>query len=578
MKVAEHGREHDTEVEALEEQPQAVPCRADAQEHQEGREANEEEEVDFEQEEAVGQHDGEEESGSWYDVDDGFIDDSDLLDDVGEDGVSTSDHPAIKASGFFISRGKLQTEAQLEEQKRLRQELATDFEVDRQPRRRAPQRPLPEAPAATPLSPLVIETAAEAAPAAVAPMAETAPALEVELSVTAGTATPAGETACAESSTAAMSPLAAAEARERLQRVGAQRAAALEALRLAVGQDERMSKLQQQAVAGDDTSTDGSSASKKGIQLPQEVVNSMLRLCRCKQLDVHLHAAIAGKQMGVSAKDGLPTSTWLDKQLVQAIAEIVPLTEKSLRGRLRAIGLKASLPERLESLRVQQQELLKALALTVASAAAQQKDAYDREAKAAKESEKQRCDSVARAAHTDPSSLVGVVITVVRGSEGAKRSSGRVLDYLADSGTHSVQLEKDGPVEQVDLRLTRWSPKPSLPPGPKFEWSTDLEAAFLEVCLKFKEAFEAHKDWVRLALPEDLRGLAAADDPIEALSDADVNFEESAEFKSLISRVHKFFPSKFITPPKLVAVYNRLKVALSKKSTALLPSAEAPIS
>ena len=46
--------------------------------------------------------------------------------------------------------------------------------------------------------------------------------------------------------------------------------------------------------------------------------------------------------------------------LEKAVAEIVPVSEKSLRGRLRLLGIKASLPERLEALRVQQDELFKA--------------------------------------------------------------------------------------------------------------------------------------------------------------------------------------------------------------------------
>ena len=65
--------------------------------------------------------------GGFYVSDDGFIDDSELLDELGEEAdmeveEAESENKMIKADGFFVSRGAMQTDEQLGEIARRREE------------------------------------------------------------------------------------------------------------------------------------------------------------------------------------------------------------------------------------------------------------------------------------------------------------------------------------------------------------------------------------------------------------------------------------------------------------------------
>ena len=66
-----------------------------------------------------GGDDGASDDGSWYVSDDGFIDDEELIDEMAGDDALDGDVHQLKASGFFISRGEVQSAAQIAEQQRL---------------------------------------------------------------------------------------------------------------------------------------------------------------------------------------------------------------------------------------------------------------------------------------------------------------------------------------------------------------------------------------------------------------------------------------------------------------------------
>ncbi len=75
------------------------------------------------EEESESDSDGSSSDGSWYKMDDGFIDDSELLNELQEGSMDGSE-PEVKASGFFISRGALQSAEQLRLEEEARAEEA----------------------------------------------------------------------------------------------------------------------------------------------------------------------------------------------------------------------------------------------------------------------------------------------------------------------------------------------------------------------------------------------------------------------------------------------------------------------
>ncbi|KAL1508305.1 hypothetical protein AB1Y20_004416 [Prymnesium parvum] len=117
-----YATERTVEARLQKKRPRAAACGEEA----EGEEAAGGEErargeggEEAEGEETEGEDEGSASRGSWYDVNDGFIDDSELLDEMGadDDGDSDSSGEAVlKSDGFFISRGALHSEAQLREQ------------------------------------------------------------------------------------------------------------------------------------------------------------------------------------------------------------------------------------------------------------------------------------------------------------------------------------------------------------------------------------------------------------------------------------------------------------------------------
>ena len=115
---------------------------------QQQRARRDEDDGDDEDDEGDGEggDDASDSGGSWYVSDDGFIDDSELLDEMdGDEAMMEDDEdddapPQLKASGFFISRGELLSAEALARQARLqaeREEEERRQQQQQQPRRRA---------------------------------------------------------------------------------------------------------------------------------------------------------------------------------------------------------------------------------------------------------------------------------------------------------------------------------------------------------------------------------------------------------------------------------------------------------
>jgi len=68
-------------------------------------------------------------------------------------------------------------------------------------------------------------------------------------------------------------------------------------------------------------------------------------IVRCAQLSAHATAALEDKPLSLLGQCQPPPVSWLSKALMSRLAALVPLEEKTLRGRLLNYSQQAALPE-----------------------------------------------------------------------------------------------------------------------------------------------------------------------------------------------------------------------------------------
>ena len=286
------------------------------------------------------------------------------------------------------------------------------------------------------------------------------------------------------------------------------------------------------------------------------------------QLIVHAQASLSGTAPPNGIDGALQPSTWLTKALLQRIATILPLSEASIRGRLVQLNKQAALPELIAISMRQIESGLADLHKAVAASLAPQRQVHDAAVRVAKEEEKVRQEALKRDVESAPESLVGKTISFYRAAT-AKWCAGTILGYVAERGSHTVQFAGEPAQSELLMRNEKYQLKPAPLPTPTYTWTAAVDEALARVCRLQHGLQEKVAEWHKLGMPAELHGAVSVPPP--SSSDAPTTTDHP-DFKALIVRISKFWPSKWMTVAKILKQFK----SASAQQAAAAKAAGAP--
>lgn len=150
------------------------------------------------------------------------------------------------------------------------------------------------------------------------------------------------------------------------------------------------------------------------MRLTPALSSALCLIIRWAQIRAYAFASTNGSVVPTNTDGGLHPSVWLDKTLVSSVSNLLPFPEESIRGRLRTLGEKTSLPEQVETLRRRLGAKLGLYKQMLHSAIAPAVERYKASVALARETARRRGAELASALIGEPGLLVGEKIDVWR--------------------------------------------------------------------------------------------------------------------------------------------------------------------
>ena len=144
-----------------------------------------------------------------------------------------------------------------------------------------------------------------------------------------------------------------------------------------------------------------------------------------------------------------------------------------------------------------------------------------------------------------------------------------MVGYVAERGSHTVQFAGEPAQSELLLRNEKYQLKTAPLPSPAYTWTGAVDEALVRVCRLQLGLQDRVAEWHKLGVPAELHGAVAIPPPPP--SDAPAAADHP-EFKILIGRIHKLWPSKWMTAAKVQRQY---KNASAQQAAAKAASAKA---